>query len=104
MFLGFDGELDRSVAINSQNPQPSPRPAGVDDLIREAQKAAALRHPSIVTIFDVGRLETSGCYVVMEYVEGESLRSIAQTHKFSYVKIADLMAHVADGLSAAPMR
>jgi eukaryotic-like serine/threonine-protein kinase len=47
--------------------------------LREARIIAALNHPNIVTLFDVGRLPDARPYMVMEYVSGQSLNRILQS-------------------------
>src|SRR5262249_60738868 len=42
----------------------------------EANLAAQLSHPNIVHIFDLGKIESGGYFIAMEYVEGKDLRSI----------------------------
>ena len=48
---------------------------------REAQNAAALNHPAIVAVYDTGEARTDGPlpYIVMEYVDGQTLREIVRT-------------------------
>ena len=101
VLLAEDDELKRSVAIKVPRSRQLMTAAGVDEFVREAQKAASLRHPSIVTIYDVGRLDETGCFVVMEYIDGVTLNELARTQRLSFQKIADLIAHIADGLAAA---
>ncbi len=45
----------------------------------EARLAAQLNHPNIVHIFDLGKIESGGYFIAMEYVEGRDLRAILQT-------------------------
>lgn len=101
VLLAEDDELKRSVAIKMPKGRQLTTATGVESFVREAQKAASLRHPSIVTIYDVGRLDDGGCFVVMEHVDGVTLSRLARTQRLSFPKIADLIAHVADGLAAA---
>ncbi len=48
---------------------------------REAQVASALMHPNVVSVVDFGEDETAGAYMVMEYVEGESLAERLHRHR-----------------------
>jgi serine/threonine protein kinase len=76
VFRADDLELGRTVAIKVYGPQ-----SEVSDTARrqrEARALAALRHPAIVTLFDA-RLDAEPPYLVLEYVEGETLaRRIAR--------------------------
>ena len=82
--------------------------AGADpDLLRrldrEARAASALNHPHIVHIYDVG--EAPGAagahYVVMEHVEGETLRRHLRAGPLPIAELVDLGAQIADGLARA---
>ena len=70
VYLGFDDRLKRNVAIKA----PTQVLSGVelDKFLEEAQRLAQLRHPGIVTVFDVGEFE-GRCYIVSDYLEGLSL-------------------------------
>ena len=67
--------LDRFVALKILSPQLSSDPEFVARFNREAKAMAALSHPGIVQIFDFGK-EADLCFLVMEYVDGLSLRHL----------------------------
>ncbi len=78
--LGRDGELDRTVAIKLIPAEPHDNPAHAERLRREARAAAAIDHPNVVAVHDIGVSETGSpptesVFVVMEYLDGESLRN-----------------------------
>jgi serine/threonine protein kinase len=83
VFRAWAETLQRRVAIKVLRAFDEPASAdgsggssasSVRRLVREARMAAALRHPNVVAIFDVG--EQDGCaYIVMEYLRGDSLRA-----------------------------
>ena len=66
-----DTRLDRLVAIKIPR-QRHLEPAEVEKFLREAREAAQLRHPNIVSVFEVGR-EEDLVYIVCDFVEGVSL-------------------------------
>ncbi len=67
----------------------------------EAQSAASLTHPNIVGIFDVGT-DNDKHYIVMEYVEGITLKNyIAQNVNLQYEEALDIAYQIADALGAA---
>ena len=70
---------------------------------REARAASALNHPNIVQIYDVGvaASESGEHYVVMEYVEGETLRRRLGRGPLLIPELLDLGAQLADGLAKA---
>ncbi len=65
--------LDRTVAIKVLRPQFASNEEFVERFRREAQAAAGLSHPNIVSIYDVGK-DGERYYIVMEYVRGTSLK------------------------------
>ena len=76
VYLAFDPQIGRRVALKTIQPQAGARPEEIAEgrarFIREAQAAGKLLHPNIVTIFDV--IEQGGeLYIAMEYVEGHLL-------------------------------
>ncbi|HCZ32339.1 MAG TPA: hypothetical protein DHV93_02015 [Holophagaceae bacterium] len=67
---------------------------------REAEISARLNHPNAITIFDVGEAPELGPYLVMEYVEGESLSSLISRGPMSPDEVAGLLIQAADALAA----
>jgi Tol biopolymer transport system component len=72
VYKAADSRLNRTVAIKVLPPQFSENLEMRQRFEREAQTVAALNHPNICTLFDVGRQDTTD-FLVMEYLEGESL-------------------------------
>jgi serine/threonine-protein kinase len=78
VFLAHDQLLDRPVAVKVLFPEYASDPSFVERFRREAQAAANLNHPNVVSVYDWG--EEDGTYfIVMEYVEGRSLAEILRT-------------------------
>src|SRR4051812_33260077 len=75
VFLGHDRLLDRPVAVKALFPEYAREPSFVERFRREAQAAANLNDPNIVAIYDWGQ-ESGTYFIVMEYVEGRSLRDL----------------------------
>ena len=78
VFLARDQQLDRRVAIKVLFPEFARDPSFVERFRREAQNAAMLNHANIVSVYDYGQ-ERGTYFIVMEYVEGESLRDILRS-------------------------
>ncbi|SDE64428.1 Stk1 family PASTA domain-containing Ser/Thr kinase [Rhodococcus tukisamuensis] len=79
--LARDMRLSRDVAIKVLRADLARDPTFYLRFRREAQNAAALNHPAIVAVYDTGEAETDGGplpYIVMEYVEGDTLRDIVR--------------------------
>ncbi|MDO9379853.1 MAG: Stk1 family PASTA domain-containing Ser/Thr kinase [Nocardioidaceae bacterium] len=80
--VGRDLRLGRTVAIKRLRTDLASDPTFLARFRREAQSAAALNHPSIVAVYDTG--DSTGPdgqalpYIVMEYVEGQTLREVMQ--------------------------
>jgi serine/threonine protein kinase/class 3 adenylate cyclase len=95
-----DLRLGRRVAVKSlleehpQNLQESGR------LLQEARAASSLNHPNICTVFDVGDFN-GGYFIVMELLEGETLKSRLQRESVSMQSIAELGIQIADALDCA---
>jgi ABC-type branched-subunit amino acid transport system substrate-binding protein len=75
VYLGYDPLLDRRVAIKVLAPHLVWEEGFVERFMREARTAARLKHPHIVTIYDVGQ-DGQHYYFVMEYVEGQTLSAL----------------------------
>jgi len=99
VYRAFDTRLQREVAIKILGQGLRWRSGALQRFEQEARAASALNHPNIVTVHDIGE-ESSFPYIVMELVEGSSLRQM-----LSGPWPADLLLHVsaqiADGLVAA---
>jgi beta-lactam-binding protein with PASTA domain/predicted Ser/Thr protein kinase len=80
--LARDLRLHRDVAVKVLRTDLARDPSFYLRFRREAQNAAALNHPAIVAVYDTGEAETANGplpYIVMEYVEGVTLRDIVHT-------------------------
>ncbi|ORB84813.1 serine/threonine protein kinase [Mycobacterium kansasii] len=80
--LARDLRLHRDVAVKVLRADLARDPSFYLRFRREAQNAAALNHPAIVAVYDTGEAETSAGplpYIVMEYVDGVTLRDIVHT-------------------------
>ena len=75
VYLAEDQELGRRVALKLLNDRHAADEQFVERFRREAQSAAGLSHPNIVSIFDRGRAEGT-YYIAMEYLEGRTLKEL----------------------------
>ncbi len=78
VYLARDQLLNRPVALKALFPEYAREPSFVERFRREAQAAANLNHPNIVAIYDWGQ-ESGTYFIVMEYVEGRSLRDLIRS-------------------------
>ncbi|HHU20379.1 MAG TPA: Stk1 family PASTA domain-containing Ser/Thr kinase [Bacilli bacterium] len=86
VYLGFDNILEREVAIKVLRLEYSNDDEFITRFHREAQSATSLSHPNIVNIYDVGE-EDDIYYMVMEYVDGLTLKEYIQ--RFGPISIDD---------------
>lgn len=99
VYAGHDTVLSRPVAIKVVRPEMAT--SSRDQVLREARAVAALRHPYIVDVYDAG-MESDTPYIVMELVEGETVRDLlARTGALDPVAAATLTAKVARALEYA---
>lgn len=92
--------LDRVVAIKIL---PAERREGTefaDRFAREAKMLAMLNHPNIVAVYDFGQKEDL-CYIVMEYVEGTTLRHVIQGGNTTPERALELVSQVAGAMQYA---
>ncbi len=96
-----DSQLERLVALKF------PRTTGESRqharFIREAQLAAALRHPNIVSVHEVG-IADGLAFIVADYIEGMNLKDWLQVNRPSAIDAATMMATLADALAHAHRR
>ena len=101
VYLARDQLLDRPVAIKVLFPEFARDPSFVERFRREAQAAANLNHPNIVGIYDWGQ-ERGTYFIVMEYVEGRSLRDLIRAQgALPPAQVAEIGAEIAGALAFA---
>jgi serine/threonine protein kinase len=100
VYRARDTRLGRDVAIKVLPPHLMDSPDALARFEREAQAVAALNHPNILALHDVGR-DGSITYAVTELLEGETLRSALSHHPMSARRALDALVQIARGLGAA---
>jgi eukaryotic-like serine/threonine-protein kinase len=99
---GLDTRLGRDVAIKVLRADLARDPQFQMRFRREAQNSAALNHPAIVAVYDTGEVEGEFGplpYIVMEYVDGQTLREIVKTTgPMSQQRVVEVMADVCAAL------
>ncbi|MDX2030514.1 MAG: protein kinase [Blastocatellia bacterium] len=103
VYRAEDLRLGREVAIKfareDQKDEPFRR-----RFQREAKLAASLLHKNIVTVFDSGETPEGQLYIVMELVEGETLKELLQSGPLSIGRSLEILRQVAEGLEEAHRR
>jgi len=105
VYKALDPDINREVAIKTIRFDLISEVTEKEDLMkrfmREAQAAGKLEHPHIITVYDVAR-EEDLTYIVMQYIEGESLQAkIASHEEYSIGYIIGLMSDLCDALDYA---
>ena len=100
VFRARDTRLGRDVAVKILTAALAGDPDSVRRFEKEARAVAALSHPNVVPLFDVG-CQDGVRYAVSEYVEGETLRGRLKREPMPPGEAADVAAQIAEGLSAA---
>ena len=104
VYRAHDARLGRDVAIKVLVPRLASTPDAVARFEREARAVAALNHPNIVSLHDVGH-EGDVAYAVTELLEGETLRdSLSRTPRLPVRQVVDIATQVARGVGAAHAR
>ena len=100
VYRARDTRLNRTVAVKVLPVHLSADPAARARFVREGQALAALSHPNLVALYDVGT-EGDVSYAVMELVDGETLHARMAGHPLPMRRVIDYAAQIARGLSAA---
>ena len=100
VYLAEDSRLGRRVALKFLSPHLCSDQSCRERFLREAQTAARLAHPNIITIYEVGKYRKRP-YISMEYVRGESLGLRLTEQELTYEEILNLISQVAEALVEA---
>jgi eukaryotic-like serine/threonine-protein kinase len=96
VFRAHDPRLNREVAVKLLPPEYSADPSRKQRFEQEARAIAALNHPGIISIYDVG-----DGWMVTELVEGETLRAALEKGELTMLQVVDIGAQIAEALAAA---
>ena len=100
VYRARDSRLGRDVALKVIPRESSRDSDRIRRFEQEARAAGALSHPNLCAVYDLGSYEGSP-FVVMELLEGETLREIMQGGAITLRKALDYVAQAAEGLAAA---
>jgi serine/threonine protein kinase/formylglycine-generating enzyme required for sulfatase activity len=101
VFLAFDDDLDRPVAIKVPRPERVSQPEDVEAYLNEARILASLDHPHIVPVFDLGRTDDGLCFVVSKFIDGSDLATRIKESRPGFQESAEVVAAVAEALHYA---
>jgi len=100
VYLAEDTKLNRQVALKFLPSQLASDDNFKARFKREAQAAAGLNHPNIITVHEVAEYENRP-FIAMEYVEGQSLKDVIAGKDLSLEEILDIGLQISDGLAKA---
>src|SRR3972149_8558370 len=100
VYMAEDLKLGRLVALKVLPPGSAEDQKAKRRLLQEARAAPALNHPNIVTIYSIE--ETEGFdFIAMEYVEGETLKSVIDRGNLEPSQLIDIGIQLAEARAAA---
>ena len=100
VYKAYDEKLHRVVALKVLPPEAISQEDRRRRFLQEARAASALNHPHILTVYEVGE-DDGKPYMVMEYVEGETLRQKIESGALAVKEALDIAIQVAEGLAKA---
>jgi len=100
VYLAEDTELERKVALKFLPPHFGSDPEILARFKHEAKAAAALNHPNIVTVYEVGQHDDRP-FIAMAYVEGDLLTDLIARKDIPIKRVLDIVGQIADGLGKA---
>lgn len=100
VYHAYDSQLKRDVALKMPLLRDGVNSA---EFLQEARQLAQLTHPSIVMVFDVG-VEDEACYIVSDYLDGDSLKDWVDNRTPSWQETAKVVAALAEALAFAHSR
>ena len=100
VYEAWDGRLERPVAVKAIEASGGP---GSERVLREAQAAARLNHPGIVTLYEMGE-EDGNALLVTELVDGRTLAQLNRDGTLSDREVGELGADLCDALDHAHQR
>lgn len=104
VYLAYDRKLDRPVALKLLPLHLSTDEEAKARFIHEARATAALDHPHIATIYEVGETEAGRLFIAMAYYEGETLKQKIAQGPVPVAETLQIATQVARGLAAAHRR
>ena len=100
VYLAQDTKLDRKVALKILPAEVASNRDRMERFVREAKSAAALNHPNIAHIYEIGEADGIN-FIAMEFVDGHTLRDLIHARQTDLAKLLRYLQHAAEGLAKA---
>ena len=100
VYLAQDTKLDRKVALKILPADVASNNDRMERFVREAKSAAALNHPHIAQVFEIGEHDGSH-FIAMEFIDGVTLRDKIHRERAELKSLLKVLQQVAEGLSKA---
>ncbi|HSE42434.1 MAG TPA: serine/threonine-protein kinase, partial [Acidobacteriota bacterium] len=100
VYRARDTKLGREVAIKVLPSEFSSDRVRLGRFEKEARSASALNHPNIITIHEIGEVDSTS-YIVMELIEGKTLRELLSAGPLTLPKALEVATEIAEGLAKA---
>jgi serine/threonine protein kinase/tetratricopeptide (TPR) repeat protein len=99
VYLAFDTELDRTVAVKILPEQMALDQDRIQRFVQEAKAASALNHPHIITIYEIGTFGNSR-FIATEFIDGDTLRK-RMNRGIKLFDVLEIASQIASALAAA---
>ena len=100
VYLGIDTRLNRKVAIKTLRPEATANREARQHMLREARVIATIDHPNVCAIYDINA-EGEQPYIVMQYVDGETVLERLRRGPLTLAETIDLARQITSALSEA---
>lgn len=100
VYLAHDTKLDRKVALKVLPAELAANQDRMRRFVQEAKAAAALNHPNIAHIYEIG--EDGGVnFIAMEFIDGQTMSALIKTRRDDLTRLLRYLQHAAEGLAKA---
>jgi serine/threonine protein kinase len=104
VYSARDTILDRNVALKFLPADSLKDQLALERFLREARAAAALNHPNICTVHEIGEYDDKQPFIVMELMEGSTLKHLIDGHGLRVERLLEISIQVAEALDHAHKR
>jgi eukaryotic-like serine/threonine-protein kinase len=100
VYLAQDTQLERTIALKILPGEVANDSQRMHRFVQEAKAAAALNHPNIAHIYEIGETDSTS-FIAMEFIDGKTLGQILKQGQLAVTAILDISIQIASALAAA---